>query len=100
MHSSKASKASEVESAIKHHITVNLEEDPEYYKSLSLRLRDIIIKNAGNWERQLELLLDMVDNIDVEHQKAAQDVGLTISQLNSVTDDLLSPYVLALKTLT
>jgi len=71
------SKASEVESAIKHHITVNLEEDPEYYKSLSLRLRDIIVKNAGNWERQLELLLDMVDNIDVEHQKAAQDVGLS-----------------------
>jgi type I restriction enzyme R subunit len=71
------SKASEVESAIKHHITVNLEEDPEYYKSLSLRLRDIIVKNAGDWERQLELLLDMVDNIDVEHQKAAQDVGLS-----------------------
>ena len=71
------SKASEVESAIKHHITVNLEEDPEYYKSLSLRLRDIIVKNAGNWERQLELLLEMVDNIDVEHQQAAQDVGLS-----------------------
>jgi type I restriction enzyme R subunit len=71
------SKASEVESAIKHHITVNLEEDPEYYKSLSLRLRDIIVKNAGNWERQLELLLDMVDNIDVEHKKAAQDIGLS-----------------------
>jgi len=71
------SKASEVESAIKHHITVNLEEDPEYYKSLSLRLRDIIVKNAGNWERQLELLLDMVDNIDVELKKSAQDVGLS-----------------------
>lgn len=71
------SKASEVESAIKHHITVNLEEDPEYYKSLSLRLRDIIVKNAGNWERQLELLLDMVDNIENEHQKAAQDIGLS-----------------------
>lgn len=71
------SKASEVESAIKHHITINLEEDPEYYKSLSLRLRDIIVKNAGNWERQLELLLDMVDNIDVEHKKAAQDIGLS-----------------------
>ena len=71
------SKASEVESAIKHHITVNLEEDPEYYKSLSLRLRDIIVKNAGNWERQLELLLDMVDNIESEHQKAAQDIGLS-----------------------
>ncbi len=71
------SKASEVESAIKHHITVNLEEDPEYYKSLSLRLRDIIVKNSGNWERQLELLLEMVDNIDVEHKKAAQDIGLS-----------------------
>ena len=71
------SKASEVESAIKHHITVNLEEDPEYYKSLSLRLRDIIVKNAGNWERQLELLFEMVDNIEVEHQKAAQDIGLS-----------------------
>lgn len=71
------SKASEVESAIKHHITVNLEEDPEYYKSLSLRLRDIIVKNAGHWERQLELLLDMVDNIDIEHKKAAQDIGLS-----------------------
>lgn len=71
------SKASEVESAIKHHITVNLEEDPEYYKSLSLRLRDIIVKNAGNWERQLELLLGMVDNIENEHKKAAQDIGLS-----------------------
>ncbi|PKH90150.1 deoxyribonuclease HsdR [Pseudoalteromonas sp. 78C3] len=71
------SKASEVESAIKHHITVNLEEDPEYYKSLSLRLRDIIVKNAGNWEHQLELLLDMVDNIESEHKKAAQDIGLS-----------------------
>ena len=41
------SRASEIESAIKHHITVNLEEDPEYYKSLSLRLRDIIEKTNG-----------------------------------------------------
>jgi len=71
------SKASEVESAIKHHITVNLEEDPEYYKSLSLRLRDVIVKSAGNWERQLELLFDIVDNIEDEHKKAAQDIGLS-----------------------
>lgn len=71
------SKASEVESAIKHHITVNLEEDPEYYKSLSLRLRDIIVKNAGNWERQYELLLEMVDGIESDREQAAQDVGLS-----------------------
>lgn len=71
------SKASEIESAIKHHITVNLEEDPEYYRSLSLRLRDIIEKTAGQWAKQLELLLTMVDTIETEHQQAAQDAGLS-----------------------
>lgn len=71
------SKASEIESAIKHHITVNLDEDPEYYKSLSLKLRDIIEKTAGKWDQQLDLLMDMVDNIDTEHQQAADDLGLS-----------------------
>ena len=71
------SKASEIESAIKHHITVNLDEDPEYYKSLSLRLREIIEKTAGKWEQQYELLLDLVDTIDTGHQQAADDLGLS-----------------------
>jgi type I restriction enzyme R subunit len=71
------SRASEIESAIKHHITVNLDDDPEYYQSLSLRLRDIIEKNSGKWDQQLELLLQMVDGIETEHQKAAIDVGLS-----------------------
>ena len=71
------SKASEIESAIKHHITINLEDDPEFYRSLSLRLRDIIEKTAGNWALQLELLLDMTDDVCTSHQQAAQDVGLS-----------------------
>lgn len=71
------SKASEIESAIKHHITVNLEEDPEYYKSLSLRLRDIIEKTAGKWDQQLELLLQMVSTIDTEHKQEADALGLS-----------------------
>ncbi|MBR9827184.1 MAG: type I restriction endonuclease subunit R [Oceanospirillales bacterium] len=70
------SRASEIESAIKHHITINLEEDPEYYKSLSLRLRDIIEKTRGKWDQQYELLLEMVSNIESEHQQAAEDIGL------------------------
>lgn len=70
------SRASEIESAIKHHITVNLDEDPEYYKSLSLRLRDIIEKTNGKWEQQLELLLQMVGSIESDHKKAADDLGL------------------------
>ncbi|WP_415882607.1 type I restriction endonuclease subunit R [Neptuniibacter sp. QD34_54] len=76
------SRASEIESAIKHHITINLEEDPEYYKSLSLRLRDIIEKTAGKWDMQLELLHEMMDNIEVDHQKAAQDLGLSETELS------------------
>jgi len=71
------SRASEIESAIKHHITVNLDDDPEYFRSLSLRLRDIIEKTAGKWDQQLDLLMDMVDNIEVEHRQAADDLGLS-----------------------
>lgn len=71
------SRASEIESAIKHHITVNLEEDPEYYRSLSLRLRDIIEKTKGKWDQQLELLLEMVDSIETEHKQAADELGLS-----------------------
>jgi len=74
---SKESRASEIESAIKHHITVNLDDDPEFYKSLSLRLRDIIEKTAGKWDQQLEMLLAMVDTIETEHQQAATDLGLS-----------------------
>jgi type I restriction enzyme R subunit len=71
------SKASEIESAIKHHITINLDEDPEYYRSLSLRLRDIIEKTAGKWAQQLELMLEMRGDIGSQYQQAAQDVGLS-----------------------
>lgn len=70
------SRASEIESAIKHHITVNLDEDPEYYRTLSLRLRDIIEKTNGKWEQQLELLLQMVNTIESDHKQAADDLGL------------------------
>lgn len=71
------SRASEIESAIKHHITVNLDEDPEYYRSLSLRLRDIIEKTAGKWDQQLDLLQGMIGTIETDRQQGAADLGLT-----------------------
>lgn len=74
------SRASEIESAIKHHITVNLDEDPEYYRSLSLRLRDIIEKTNGKWEHQLELLLQIVGTIESDHKQAAEDLGLNSTE--------------------
>ena len=78
---SEESRASEIESAIKHHITVNLEEDPEYYQSLSLRLRDIIERTEGKWDLQLELLLKMVNTIESERQQTATDLGLSDTEL-------------------
>ncbi|MDY0207921.1 MAG: type I restriction endonuclease subunit R [Pseudomonas sp.] len=75
------SRASEIESAIKHHITVNLDEDPEYYKSLSLRLQDIIQQNNGKWEQQVEMLLDFRNNIESERKQTATDLGLTDTEL-------------------
>lgn len=71
------SQASEIESAIKHHITVNLDDDPEYYRSLSLRLQDIIEKTNGKWEEQAQLLLAFCSSIDSQRSQAASDVGLT-----------------------
>ena len=71
------SRASEIESAIKHHITVNLEEDPEFYRSLSLRLRDIIEQTNGKWEQQVQLLMQFRDSIEITRKEAASELGLS-----------------------
>ena len=63
-HKSERAKASEIENAIKNHIKVNIEEDPEYYKSLSERLEKIIQDNKEKWESLVQLLLEFRDNIN------------------------------------
>lgn len=75
------SRASEIESALKHHITVNLDGDPEYYKSLSLRLQDIIEKTNGKWEQQVEMLWAFCQNIEAEREQTAVELGLTDTEL-------------------
>lgn len=63
-HKSDKTKASDIEHAIKHHITVNLDKDPEYYKSLAEKLNTIIEKHNEHWEELVQLLLDFRDEID------------------------------------
>ena len=75
------SRASEIESAIRHHITVNLDDDPEYYKSLSMRLKDIIDRYNGKWEQQAELLLEFRHKMESERTQTATDLGLTAVEL-------------------
>jgi len=76
-HKSGKAKASEIEHAIKHHITVNIDDDPEYYKSLSEKLKAILDKTHENWGQQLDLLLQFRDNIETEHQQQANNLGLS-----------------------
>ena len=76
-HKSSRAKASEIENAIKHHIKIKIEDDPEYYKSLSDRLADIIRKNQEKWDVLVQLLLDFRENIEEDRQKGAEDLGLT-----------------------
>jgi type I restriction enzyme R subunit len=43
-------KAAEVEHAIRHHITVNFDEDPELFASFAKELERILTEFAGNWD--------------------------------------------------
>ena len=76
-HKSDRAKASEIENAIKHHIKVNIEEDPEYYRPLSDRLMEIIQKGEEKWEVLVQMLMDFRDHIEVDRKKGATDLGLS-----------------------
>jgi HsdR family type I site-specific deoxyribonuclease len=76
-HKSDRAKASEIEHAIKHHIDINLEQDEEYYKSLSEKLRAIIEQHQEHWDELVQLLLDFRDGIESNRKKQADDLGLS-----------------------
>jgi type I restriction enzyme R subunit len=76
-HKSAKAKASEIENAIKHHIKINIEQDPEYYKSLSERLSDLIRKGEEKWDDLVQLLLNFRESIEVDRASQAQDLGLS-----------------------
>lgn len=79
-HKSDEAKASEIESAIKHHIDINLAEDEEYYKSLSAKLNEILLKKTEHWEQLVQMLLEFRDNIETDHIKAADNLGLDTTE--------------------
>ena len=80
-HKSSKSKASEIENAIKHHIKINIENDPEYYKKLSERLEEIIKKYDEKWDELVQLLLNLRENIESDRKQQADDLGLTQTEL-------------------
>ena len=81
-HKSPRAKASELENAIKHHIKINIDEDPEYYKKLSERLEDIIRRHGEKWNELVQLLLEFRGTIENDHQQQAEDLGLSPTELS------------------
>ena len=70
-------RAVEIESAIKVHIKINIDDDPEYYKSLSEKLEDLIRKHGEKWDELAQMLLVFRDEIEVNRKKSASDLGLS-----------------------
>ena len=77
IHKTSRSKAAEIEHAIKHHIKIKIDDDPEYYKTLSERLEDLIQKHAEKWDDLVQLLMDFRDDIETQREQGAKDLGLT-----------------------
>ena len=70
-------KASEVEHAIKAHLKVKLDDDPEYYQSLALRLEEIIQKCQQKWQELVQQLLLFRDGMEQEKTQQNEDLGLS-----------------------
>ena len=81
-HKSARSQASEIENAINHHIKVNIDEDPVYYKKLSERLEQIIQDYEDKWDELVQLLLDLRENIEEDHKQQATNLGLSPTELS------------------
>ena len=81
MHKSSRARASEIEHAIRHHIKINLDKDPEYYTEILARLEEILRKNKERWDDLEQLILDLGKNIEPGHKKRAADLGLSENEL-------------------
>ena len=75
-HKSSRTKASEIEHAIKNHIKLKRDDDPEYYKSLSQKLEDIIKQNEEKWD-ELVQLFQFRDDIERDREARAEELGLS-----------------------
>jgi type I restriction enzyme R subunit len=74
--------AAEIKSAIRTHIAVRVQDDPEYYKALSKKLEDLIQKHSEKWEELVQLLLNFRDDIEANRVQGAKDLGLTETEFS------------------
>jgi type I restriction enzyme R subunit len=67
-HKSARSRASEIENALRHQIRIKIDENPEFYKSLSEKLEDLIRKYRERWDKLEQLLLELRVTVDEQEQ--------------------------------
>ncbi|WP_017574345.1 type I restriction endonuclease subunit R [Nocardiopsis kunsanensis] len=69
-------KASEMEHAARHHISENLDLDPDHYTTLSERLDEIIAGFDGDWAEQARRMREFVDRMAQGRQAEDEDRGM------------------------
>ncbi|HLG34382.1 MAG TPA: HsdR family type I site-specific deoxyribonuclease [Bacteroidia bacterium] len=62
-------KAAEIEHAIRDHINIHADEDPELYASLSEALIQILQNNQNNWEEILRLITELRNRVILAEQE-------------------------------
>ena len=80
-HKTSRTRASEIEYAIRDHISVNLEQDPVYYQSLSQRLEEILQHHRDKWDLLEQKLMELRQEMETEREDAATQVGLPAIQM-------------------
>ncbi|MET8446600.1 HsdR family type I site-specific deoxyribonuclease [Streptomyces sp. NPDC005209] len=88
-------KASEMEHALRHHITVHRGEDPARYQLLSERLEQILTELKDEWDQQVLALSDLITEITEEPQENPHGLsevetrlyGLILSELATSAEE-------------
>ncbi|MBF6332357.1 type I restriction endonuclease subunit R [Nocardia transvalensis] len=89
-------KASEMEHALRHHITVHAGQDPARYQLLSERLEQILTELKDDWDAQLSAFRDLVTDVVDDHRDNPHDFsaaefavyGLLVQELATSDEDI------------
>jgi type I restriction enzyme, R subunit len=83
-------RASEMEHAIRHHISLHMDEDPTRYRRLSERLEQILEEHRDNWEQQAFALSEFLDKFNGDFPGTSHDGSPVTSRLESALYGLLA----------
>lgn len=76
-HKEPQTQALEMEYAIKKHIKDKFDENPEYYRQLSKKLKEILESKHEKWDELVQLLMNLRDGLEKDLKAEAKNIGLT-----------------------